>query len=253
MDWIISANGKIYDHSAAFERWGFIDWRQTANYEVGDTIYIYCTVPIQKVMYKTVVEKTNMTSDEIVNDEIFWFKREEYIKSLSYPYSRLKLIKKIDTKLLSLDNLKENGLKAAPQGPTRSNSNLSDYIESCFRIKNHDIIYPENDVGRLKEGSVMSVTINSYERNSKARKKCIEHYGISCQVCGMNFEEVYGQLGEGYIHVHHIVPLYKIGEEYEVDPINDLIPVCPNCHAMLHTKINGKPVTISELKEKFKQ
>lgn len=99
----------------------------------------------------------------------------------------------------------------------------------------------------------MSVTINSYERNSKARKKCIEHYGISCQVCGMNFEEVYGQLGEGYIHVHHIVPLYKIGEEYEVDPINDLIPVCPNCHAMLHTKINGKPVTISELKEKFKQ
>ena len=60
---------------------------------------------------------------------------------------------------------------------------------------------------------------------------------------------MYGELGKGYIHVHHIVPLSEIGEGYEVDPINDLIPVCPNCHNMLHKKINGKFVSIDELKE----
>jgi 5-methylcytosine-specific restriction protein A len=41
-------------------------------------------------------------------------------------------------------------------------------------------------------------------------------------------------LGEGFIHVHHLKPLAQIGEQYELDPINDLRPVCPNCHAMLH-------------------
>ncbi len=42
--------------------------------------------------------------------------------------------------------------------------------------------------------------------------------------------------GVGFIHVHHKVELSSIGREYVVDPIEDLVPVCPNCHAMLHTR-----------------
>lgn len=84
------------------------------------------------------------------------------------------------------------------------------------------------------EGASMEVSINSYERNLKARKKCIEHYGYKCQVCGFDFEKIYGQLGKNYIHVHHIIPLSEIKESYEVNPIKDLIPVCPNCHAIIH-------------------
>jgi 5-methylcytosine-specific restriction enzyme A len=53
-------------------------------------------------------------------------------------------------------------------------------------------------------------------------------------VCGFNFEETWGELGKDFIHVHHLKEISSVGEEYEVDPINDLIPVCPNCHAMLH-------------------
>lgn len=87
---------------------------------------------------------------------------------------------------------------------------------------------------RFAEGALQQVTVNAYERNPAARAACIAHYGPTCQVCSMNFEAVYGEIGVGFMHVHHVKPLSGIGREYEVDPIEDLIPVCPNCHAMLH-------------------
>lgn len=59
-----------------------------------------------------------------------------------------------------------------------------------------------------------------------ARKECIEHKGTVCSICGMNFEKVYGKIGKGFIHIHHIKPLSEVSEEYIVDPINNLIPVC---------------------------
>lgn len=64
----------------------------------------------------------------------------------------------------------------------------------------------------------------------------------------MSFDETYGMFAKDFIHVHHIKPLSEINEEYEVDPINDLIPVCPNCHAMLHRQQNGIPMTVERLK-----
>jgi hypothetical protein len=96
------------------------------------------------------------------------------------------------------------------------------------------------------EGSIQSVLINKYERNIKAREKCIEHYGVSCKACGLDFKKEYGQIGEGFIHVHHLIPVSDIGESYKVDPINDLIPVCPNCHAMIHKR--EPPYSIEEIK-----
>lgn len=93
------------------------------------------------------------------------------------------------------------------------------------------------------EGAKKLVTVNAYERNIKARDKCIEHWGINCQGCGINFELVYGSIGKMFIHVHHIKPISEIGEAYEVDPINDLIPLCPNCHSMVHRAKTQMTVT----------
>lgn len=96
---------------------------------------------------------------------------------------------------------------------------------------------PIDDVAtssRLFEGSPTEVRLTHYERSQAARRACIDHWGLCCCVCGFDFEAVYGQIGAGYIHVHHIVPLAEIGERYEVDAVTDLRPVCPNCHAMLH-------------------
>jgi 5-methylcytosine-specific restriction protein A len=89
---------------------------------------------------------------------------------------------------------------------------------------------------KFREGAARTIKVNAYERNPAARRKCVEHYGAVCAVCQFNFQAVYGELGEGYIHVHHLRDLASIGEEYEVDPIADLRPVCPNCHAMLHRR-----------------
>lgn len=86
----------------------------------------------------------------------------------------------------------------------------------------------------LIEGAVKTVSVNAYERNPQARARCLAHHGYACMVCGFNFESVYGDLGKRYIHVHHVVPISEVKGEYIVDPIRDLVPVCPNCHAMIH-------------------
>ncbi|MDZ4262526.1 MAG: winged helix-turn-helix domain-containing protein [Pseudomonadota bacterium] len=96
------------------------------------------------------------------------------------------------------------------------------------------IPYPDEVQGDIVEGVKKNVSVNTYERNSEARQKCIDHYGYSCTVCGLSFVEKYGERGRNFIHVHHIVPISSIGEEYVVNPINDLRPVCPNCHAVIH-------------------
>jgi 5-methylcytosine-specific restriction protein A len=96
------------------------------------------------------------------------------------------------------------------------------------------------------EGAPNQVTLTKYERNPFARKMCIAHYGLSCSVCDFNFEQAYGDIGENFIHVHHLTQVSKVAKPYSVDPINDLRPVCPNCHAMIHKR--KEPISIEELK-----
>ena len=72
------------------------------------------------------------------------------------------------------------------------------------------------------------------ERNSKARDQCISKHGVDCAVCGFNFFRTYGELGLGFIHVHHREDLSLRNQDRPTDPEKDLVPVCPNCHAMLH-------------------
>jgi len=84
------------------------------------------------------------------------------------------------------------------------------------------------------EGAVTSVLVNKYERSPINRKLCLEHYGYSCLGCGFNFAERYGEIGEEFIIVHHITPVSKLGPDYIIDPKQDLIPLCGNCHAVVH-------------------
>ena len=96
---------------------------------------------------------------------------------------------------------------------------------------------PEQVVGReYLEGAVHKVLVNAYERDPQARQACIRHYGPACVVCDLDFRERYGPIGAGFIHVHHVIPLSELGRDYKVNPVEDLRPVCPNCHAMLHRR-----------------
>lgn len=84
------------------------------------------------------------------------------------------------------------------------------------------------------EGAMKKIRVNLFERDPKLRELCVKHWGCKCSVCGFDFSANYGEIGLGFIHVHHLVPLSAVRGAHRVDPIEDLIPVCPNCHAMLH-------------------
>ncbi len=110
-------------------------------------------------------------------------------------------------------------------------------------------IYEEAD--SPLEGKVYSALTKKYERNGIYRKLCIEHYGCTCQICGENLEKKYGSVAVGLIEVHHIEPLSEYDRPKVIDPIKDLLPVCPNCHAVLHKR---KPAFFpSEVRKMLKE
>jgi predicted HNH restriction endonuclease len=103
----------------------------------------------------------------------------------------------------------------------------------------------------LEEGGAIQVFATRYERNPAARMRCIEHYGTDCFVCGLSLADQYGPEMAGLIHVHHLDPISKIGRQSSVDPIRDLRPVCPNCHAVIHWTEPHQ--SIKQVKEKLRR
>ncbi|MCK9210739.1 MAG: HNH endonuclease [Ignavibacteriaceae bacterium] len=164
--------------------------------------------------------------------------------------------------ILTLDILKMG--KLAEQSWTPQASGISirpelvDELEALWfdflttqKIRHNPFIPFENGTQKTYiEGTPNQVTLTKYERNPFTRKKCIEHYGYSCVVCGFNFEKTYGQIGKDFIHVHHLQQVATVGKTYEVDPIKDLRPVCPNCHSIIHKRKTA--FRIDELKEFMK-
>ena len=112
-------------------------------------------------------------------------------------------------------------------------------------VAEHGEIEDQSSAQIFSEGSIDSLLLDRFERDPVARKACLKHFGYTCQVCQILMSEVYGSLGNHYIHVHHRVPLSEIRREYRVNPTRDLVPVCPNCHSMLHR--SSPPMPIEEL------
>ncbi|MFC2993674.1 HNH endonuclease [Halomonas tibetensis] len=101
------------------------------------------------------------------------------------------------------------------------------------------------------EGGKRMVSVNAYERSAAARAACIEAHGSRCAICDFDFGEVYGAEFLGFIHVHHRVPVSEVGARYEVDPVKDLVPLCPNCHAIVH--YGNKTRSEEEVKQRIKK
>jgi predicted HNH restriction endonuclease len=112
-------------------------------------------------------------------------------------------------------------------------------------------VQPFDEKKLYTEGKVTEVFVNRYERNPEARTECIKHYGAVCQGCGFDFGEFYGTTAQGFIHVHHIVSLADIGKAYKVDPAKDLVPLCANCHSVVH--LTKPMLTIEQLKKLTKK
>jgi len=102
---------------------------------------------------------------------------------------------------------------------------------------------------RTEGGTPRRVLTTKWERDPIARRRCIDHYRAICSVCSFSFGEKYGELAKGYIHVHHLEGVAGRGK-HVVNPIKDLRPLCPNCHAVAH--LSDPPYTIDELKRILK-
>lgn len=122
-----------------------------------------------------------------------------------------------------------------------------DYGDAPFSRPDNRLPEEVDSPEQYIEGASRTVSVNAYERDSDARRKCIEHYGYKCDVCSFDFERYYGDFGKNFIHVHHIVPLAEIKKEYKVNPVRDLIPLCPNCHAIIHR--TQPALTVKQLKD----
>lgn len=118
---------------------------------------------------------------------------------------------------------------------------------------------PTQEPVKLKEGTIVQEShLTTHERNPELRRKCIEHFAamndgrIVCQCCGFDFSRAYRGIGEGYIEVHHRRPISQSDGEHEVDPATDLVPLCSNCHSMIHrVEGQGECMSLDQLKEKY--
>jgi hypothetical protein len=107
------------------------------------------------------------------------------------------------------------------------------------------------DLPGVPEGAKKRIVVNAYERDPTSKPRCLKRWGTRCMVCDFDFASVYGELGAGFIHVHHLRPIHTVGELYVLDPENDLRPVCPNCHAMLHRQ--NDVLAIEELRRMLRR
>ncbi len=248
--WIVPSNDSTFRIADAIEaQGGVVDWRQSNNYAIGDIVFVYISKPYHSIRYKMEVIKVNIDEDYHFDQERFWKDKDTYYSGLGmYRYVRFKLIEAYTDDLLSLHHLHEHGLKGNLQGVQTCPQEVLEFLmnpQSTVNDDVYDVDYPEDDE-KLYEGALITVKANKYERNQKARRECVAKKGYQCLVCGKDFEATYGEIGKNFIHVHHLTPISSIGKEYQLNVDTDLVPVCPNCHYMLHRK--DPPYTIEELK-----
>lgn len=244
-------NPNNYDHKLAFQELEVITWKSSVKkINVGDIVYIYSSHSDKRLTHKCIVEKVNVLEQEIIYDD-------KYVLSSKFDnsyqegknYINLRMIEELDQKELNYEQLVKHGLKTT-QSMCTMPEELKKYVEE---ICNTDNMFYYEEKEYLSEGKTKQILVNSFERNRKARQECIDYYGeYKCQICGFDFEKVYGEIGKNFIEVHHKIPLSEIRDNYIINPKNDLLPICPNCHAMIHKKINGKLITEEALKNIIK-
>lgn len=249
--WIVPCNIGTYDIDQAIRTNGsYCWWRQSNDFAVGDTVFVFITKPVQAIRYRMEVTAIGVPETEQLMPEQLWVDKSLYYESLgSNKLARFEMQEQYADDVFPLEMLWEHGLQVYPQSVRTISKELSDFLlhkdDSDKHYKASPDIDPAGnpDLGTdyaaddgLWEGAVDKALVNHYERDRKAREECILAHGCRCAICGFDFEEAYGAMGRHFIHVHHIVPISKIGKGYQVNPVTDLIPVCPNCHAMLHSK-----------------
>ncbi|MBQ0058302.1 MAG: HNH endonuclease [Bacteroidales bacterium] len=115
----------------------------------------------------------------------------------------------------------------------------------------------------VSEGRIVTRNVQSRERSSRLRMIAIEHFThnnmICCDCCGFNFPDYYGpNYGLDCIEIHHIKPIFQYqGDTFDQlvsNALQNLLPVCPNCHRVIHKNhIGSNNISdfINEMRQRF--
>lgn len=145
------------------------------------------------------------------------------------------------------------GSKYLPVRKLKSNPRVKKNLVAV--IETHPSPEPQSDTEASTthtEGARKEMAMERAYRNRDARNECIRIWGAQCQVCGMRFKDYYGDMpGEEFIEVHHLIPISTRDTEYQIDPTQELVPLCSNCHSMIHRGTNG-PMSLDELRNIYK-
>lgn len=113
---------------------------------------------------------------------------------------------------------------------------------------------PDEAEASADEGRILERLHRYRERNPRLRKQKISAViasgkPLACEVCNFDFARTYGQHGDGYIEVHHVLPLHEAGPTRT--ELKDLALLCANCHRMCHRKLEKTSTwpSPSELRE----
>ena len=221
-------------HHSASSLWDFAHEMQ-----IGDVVYIRGKRPGTTVGRARITSEYKYDKNLFINEPeweeyLYWDHYRNAKWDLDFPKIKASLTKK---KYYTIEKLKESDVRDFEQ---------KHGLKPFPPIKTSKGPIPETDIEKIKEGAVKYGAYTRYERSRKLRERAIEIHGYTCEVCGANFENKYGELGKNFIEIHHKVPLHESGE-CEPDPGMDMVPLCSNCHRMIH-RHKKDMYTVDELK-----
>lgn len=259
--WLTPANHNIYDHEKAFEDLRWIDWKTTANYEVGDLVYVYATAPYSRVEYLVKVVLTNISSNNAINDRKYWANPSDFDnRDPKQKYTRMEVVRKFSDPLVTLDDLKQHGLKGNIQRPRMlidADGNYYDWAIYLLNATNNkdkvneiedlqlelnlasasktNTTFTYTDEPKAKSTPVTREGVKVYKRDKKVAINALSHANYSCEYdnshkCFMKKDKV-----TPYTEAHHLIPMeFQDDFEYSLDVEENIVSLCGNCHNEIH-------------------
>lgn len=268
MEWLIAANHEKYDHDAAFAELPFIDWKQTANFEVGDTVYVYSSSPVRAVQYITRVLASNIPVSEAQRDRKYWLDEGQYESGIANgTFARLQLVRRLPTDLITFNSLRAHGMTGVVQGPRRLRDSEGNLYSWGRHIKDQVAVFEagigsavdEMKIASLAEGIepspkvsylgkpqlrvpvVMSNGVPTYPRSPRIVANALALANYECEIDRAHPSFVKRTDGHRYMEAHHLIPLeYHAEFAYSLDVEENVICLCSNCHREIHHGVGAE-------------
>ena len=283
MEWLIAANHNMYDHVKAFKELPYVDWKQNSNYSVGDKVYIYSSAPIQAIEFLVEVIKIDITVENAHDDRDYWINIQEYEKGRNHgKYVRFKLINYFEDDVITLDELRKNGLEGNIQGTRKlynadnSIKNWGNYIHKRLKRIDEKIVLKKNahlDLYMKEELASENVNFKRnydytdklspmpslieekgkkvYKRNTDIAINALGIAQFQCEIEREHYTFMRRNADIPYTEPHHLIPMaYQEEFKHSIDIEENIVSLCSSCHNEIHYGKNAKDKIIKLYNER---